>query len=174
MQSIKQVATAHGVSDRTVRNWLVAARKDGKSLGIMRSGKLFFAADEVFQLSSYGRQPDEHEVVEPEFVDDFESQMVVHRPSAGGLVPINIQNLTINITQANTALLERETVHYQGVNAAGLNAIGEYIQADLNTTVHHVVAQNRHAVAGLAAQASVSLANSLGKPQGDTDSTLNG
>lgn len=65
MQSIKQVASAHGVSDRTVRNWLNAARQDGKDLGNMRNGKLFFTAEEAENLASYGRQAD---VIEPEFV----------------------------------------------------------------------------------------------------------
>jgi len=166
MQSIKQVANTYGVTDRTVRNWLELARKELGNLGTLRSGKLLFTEDEVAKLASYGRQSDP-EVIEPELIDSgkFESEMVVHSPSAGGIVPINIQNLTINITQSNTARLERETVYFQEVNATGLRAIGDYIQADLNTTVQHVVAQNRHAVAGLAAEATVALANNLGKSQ---------
>ena len=67
MQSIKEVATAYDVSDRTVRNWLEAARKQHGSLGIMRAGKLMFTASEVTTLASYGRQV-EQEVIEPEFV----------------------------------------------------------------------------------------------------------
>ena len=67
MQSIKQVANACGKTDRTIRNWLEAARKDGKDLGTMRSGKLLFTATEVAELVSYGRPQDEA-VVEPEFV----------------------------------------------------------------------------------------------------------
>jgi len=69
MQSIKQVANTHGVTDRTVRNWLSDARQDGKELGTMRSGKLYFTAEEVAELSSYGRQSDT-EVLETEFVVD--------------------------------------------------------------------------------------------------------
>jgi hypothetical protein len=42
--------------------------------------------------------------------------------------------LTINITQANTAALEQETAQFHQVSAAGLNAIGQYLQADLGTT----------------------------------------
>lgn len=74
MQSIQQVAKAHHVSDRTVRNWLASARKDGKELGTMRTGKLFFTSEEVEELASYGRQADavEPEPLKAEIVpDDF-------------------------------------------------------------------------------------------------------
>lgn len=67
MQSIKQVATAHGVSDRTVRNWLESARKEVGSIGTMRNGKLVFTPEEIATLASYGRQS-EPESIEAEFV----------------------------------------------------------------------------------------------------------
>jgi hypothetical protein len=90
--------------------------------------------------------------------------MVLYSPAAAGIVPISIANLTINLTQANTQALDQEAAHFHNVTSQGLAAIGEYLQADLVTTVHHTIAQNRHAVAGLAAQATVNLANGLGKP----------
>ena len=101
------------------------------------------------------------EVLEPEV---FETAMVLHSPAASGIVPIQIENLTINLTQANTQALDQESAHFHQVTSQGLAAIGQYLQADLVTTVHHTVAQNRHAIAGLAAQAAVNLANGLGKP----------
>jgi hypothetical protein len=55
MQSVRQVATAHGVTERTVRNWLEAARKERGSIGIMRAGKLLFTSEEVDGLAQYGR-----------------------------------------------------------------------------------------------------------------------
>jgi hypothetical protein len=67
MKSIKQAAIAQGVSDRTIRNWLDAARKDGKEVGRIRGNKLMFTDSELSELSSYGRQVDD-EVIEPEFV----------------------------------------------------------------------------------------------------------
>ena len=83
------------------------------------------------------------------------------------LVPINIENLTVNITTANTGQLNDETAQFRQVNAAALQGIGQYLQADLVATVQSQVAQNRHAVAGLGATAAVNLANSLGKSPAD-------
>jgi len=105
------------------------------------------------------------EVIEPEV---FNTAMVLHSPAAAGIVPIQIENLTINLTQANTAALDQESAHFHQVTSQGLAAIGQYLQADLVTTVHHTVAQNRHAIAGLAAQAAVNLPNGLGKPAAPT------
>ncbi|NJN22042.1 MAG: hypothetical protein HC812_13740 [Leptolyngbya sp. RL_3_1] len=103
--------------------------------------------------------------VEPETIGGQVTQI---QSRTNPLIPINIENLTINVTTANTAQLNDETAHFQQVNAAALQGIGRYLQADLVATVQSQVAQNRHAVAGLGASAAVNLANSLGKPQADT------
>lgn len=67
MKSIESIANSYKVSDRTVRNWLKAARQDLGTIGTLRGGKLIFTADEVIKLASYGRQA-EPEVIETEFV----------------------------------------------------------------------------------------------------------
>jgi hypothetical protein len=154
--SLHSFCKEHNLAKSTVHRWL----KDNDfetTLGLSEE------AQEA-ALAHFCPEPQPEpitEVIEPEI---FETAMVLHSPAAAGIVPISIANLTINLTQANTQALDQEAQHFHNVTSQGLAAIGEYLQADLVTTVHHTIAQNRHAVAGLAAQAAVNLANGLGKP----------
>ncbi|MEM1309854.1 MAG: hypothetical protein AAGF98_10270 [Cyanobacteria bacterium P01_H01_bin.153] len=104
-------------------------------------------------------------VVEAEPDTTVETSIVRTESRANPLMPIHIENLTVNVTAANTRQLSEETNEFQQVTAQGLSAIGQYLQADLVSAVQATAAQNRHAVAGLNAAAAVGLANSLGKPQ---------
>ncbi len=154
MQSLHSFCTQHGLAKTSVKRWLNANGYD-------TSGGLSEAAINA-ALGHF--KPAPVAAVEAELVEPAEAQMVVHNPAAQGIVPITIQSLTVNITQANTQALDLETARFQAISGEGLSSIGKYLQADLVTTVKHAIAQNRHAVAGLNAQAAVGLANSLGKP----------
>ena len=104
-------------------------------------------------------------VIEATEFDTVETSITRTESRINPLMPIHIENLTINLQSANTQQLKDETAEFQQVTAQGLNAIGQYLQADLVATVQSTAAQNRHAVAGLNAAAAVNLANNLGKPQ---------
>jgi len=166
MTSLHSFCKDHGLAKSTVHRWLTAegyTTTDGLSSEAIAAATAQFCPEPEPQPEP---QPEPiTEVIEPE----FETGMVLHSPAASGIVPINIANLTINLTQANTQALDQEAAHFHNVTSQGLAAIGEYLQADLVTTVHHTVAQNRHAIAGLAAQAAVNLANGLGKPTAPTE-----
>jgi hypothetical protein len=157
MTSLHSFCKAHNLAKSTVHRWLTA---EGYTTADGLSPEAITAALAHFAPVSEPQPEPITEVLEPE----FETAMVLHSPAAAGIVPISIANLTINLTQANTQALDQEAAHFHNVTSQGLAAIGEYLQADLVTTVHHTIAQNRHAVAGLAAQAAVNLANGLGKP----------
>ncbi|MEB3313632.1 MAG: hypothetical protein VKL98_05750 [Cyanobacteriota bacterium] len=157
MTSLNQFCKDHNLPKTSVYRWMT---EQGHPTNNGVSEELQAAILEQFSKPEPAPAP-EPEVIEPEV---FETAMVLHSPAAAGIVPIQIENLTINLTQANTAALDQESAHFHQVTSQGLAAIGQYLQADLVTTVHHTVAQNRHAIAGLAAQAAVSLANNLGKP----------
>jgi len=158
MTSLHSFCKDHNLAKSTVHRWLTAegfTTAEGLSPDAQAAILAHFAPEPEAQPEPIT------EVIEPEI---FETAMVLHSPAASGIVPISIANLTINLTQANTQALDQEAAHFHNVTSQGLAAIGEYLQADLVTTVHHTLAQNRHAVAGLAAQAAVNLANGLGKP----------
>lgn len=157
MTSLHSFCKTHDLAKSTVHRWLVS---EGYTTTDGLSDQAIAAAREQFCKPEPAPEPTT-EVLEPEV---FETAMVLHSPAASGIVPIQIENLTINLTQANTQALDQESAHFHQVTSQGLAAIGQYLQADLVTTVHHTVAQNRHAIAGLAAQAAVNLANGLGKP----------
>ena len=157
MTSLHSFCKDHNLPKTSVHRWLV---DQGFTVTDGLTEDAIAAAREQFCKPEPAPEPIT-EVLEPEV---FNTAMVLHSPAAAGIVPINIANLTINLTQANTAALDQESAHFHQVTSQGLAAIGQYLQADLVTTVHHTVAQNRHAIAGLAAQAAVTLANDLGKP----------
>lgn len=157
MTSLHSFCKTHDLAKSTVHRWLTA---EGYTTTDGLSDDAISAATAQFCKPEPAPEPIT-EVLEPEV---FETAMVLHSPAAAGIVPIQIENLTINLTQANTHALDQESAHFHQVTSQGLAAIGQYLQADLVTTVHHTVAQNRHAIAGLAAQAAVNLANGLGKP----------
>jgi hypothetical protein len=158
MTSLHSFCKDHNLAKSTVHRWLTA---EGFTTAEGLTPDAITAALAHFAPVSEPQPEPITEVIEPEI---FETAMVLHSPAASGIVPINIANLTINLTQANTQALDQQAAHFHNVTSQGLAAIGEYLQADLVTTVHHTIAQNRHAVAGLAAQAAVNLANGLGKP----------
>ena len=159
MTSLHSFCKTHDLAKSTVHRWLTA---EGYTTTDGLSDDAIAAATAQFCKPEPAPAPEPiTEVLEPEV---FETAMVLHSPAAAGIVPIQIENLTINLTQANTQALDQESAHFHQVTSQGLAAIGQYLQADLVTTVHHTVAQNRHAIAGLAAQAAVNLANNLGKP----------
>jgi hypothetical protein len=151
-QSLHGFCNAHDLSKATVHRWL---KKQGYDLSNGMSPDAIDAALAQFV-------PMQAEVVEstPEAVD---GQIQRFSSRTNPLVPIHIDTLNLNITQANTRQLEAETARFHHVSAAALQGIGEFIQADLVSNVQGAIAQNRHAVAGLNAQAASNLANSLGK-----------
>jgi hypothetical protein len=157
MTSIHAFCKQHGLTKSTVHSWLRAQGFD----------------------TSQGMTPDAVNAAMAQFVPMQPVVMDAQPETVGGqitrlesranpLVPIHIESLVVNVNTANTHQLSQETAHFQQVNAAALEGIGQFLQADLVSTVQSQVAQNRHAVAGLNAAAAVNLANSLGKP---TDGT---
>jgi hypothetical protein len=158
--SIRQFAAAVGVSHTEVGRKMRELGIAGQPQGQGKPTLLRPADQDALSAALFVSAP-----VNVEVLPSTDTAMTVHRPSAGGLVPLHIESLTIHITSANTAQLEVETQRFTEVSSAGLQAIGQFLQADLQTQVHHAIAQQRHAVAGLQAQAAVGLANSLGKPQ---------
>ena len=151
-QSLHGFCNAHNLSKATVYRWLKAQGYD------LAQGLSQDALDAA--LAQFVPMTPEVQTLPPETtggtIERFSSR-------TNPLVPIEIGTLNINITQANTRQLEDETARFHQVSAAALQGIGEFIQADLVGSVHSAIAQNRHAVAGLNAQAASNLANSLGK-----------
>jgi len=162
MTSLHSFCKDHNLPKTSVHRWLV---EQGYTVTDGLTDDAIAAATAQFCKPEPAPEPIT-EVIEPEV---FESALVLHSPAAAGIVPIQIENLTINLTQANTQALDQQAAHFHHVTSQGLAAIGQYLQADLVTTVHHTVAQQRHAIAGLAAQAAVTLANDLGKPTTQED-----
>ncbi|MEO0986872.1 MAG: hypothetical protein AAFY20_15150 [Cyanobacteria bacterium J06639_14] len=172
IHTITSITNEVGRDRKTVQRWVAKAKAESTALsefGEMRGGTRYFNDTERNLITSYKCDrvsAKEVEVIPGAEYQPFEHQSAITRASnvAAPLVPINIESLNITIQTSNTAQLEGETLQFQGVNAQGLGAIGELIQADLRTTVHNTIAQNRHAVAGMSAKASVDLVNELGKP----------
>ncbi len=151
-----------------------------KSNGLSKSSVHVYLTDLGFDLS-HGMTADAIAAASAKFLPDFpkgepsvdlefdsppeavNGQIQRFDSRTNPLVPIHINTLNLNITQANTRQLEDETARFHQVSATALQGIGEFIQADLVGSVHSAIAQNRHAVAGLNAQAASNLANSLGK-----------
>jgi len=152
MQSIHAFCKQHGLTKSTVHSWL-------KGQGFDTSQGMTSDAVNAAMAQFVPMEPVVIEA-QPETVG---GQITRLESRANPLVPINIESLTVNITTANTHQLGQETAHFQQVNAAALEGIGQFLQADLVSAVHSQIAQNRHAVAGLNAAAAVNLANSLGK-----------
>jgi hypothetical protein len=163
--SIRQFAAAVGVSHtevgRKMRELGIAGQPQGQGKPTLLSPTDQDALSAALFVPA---------LVNVEVLPSTDTAMMVHRPAANGLVPLHIESLTINITHANTQQLDAETARFSEVSAAGLQAIGQFMQADLTTHVQHAIAQQRHAVAGLQAQAVAGLANSLGKPKQPTES----
>lgn len=153
-QSLSAYCRAKGLSKGSASNFL-------KGQGFETRHGLTRAA--IAALDA--KYPTQAEVVEAE-IEAVDGQLTRIDSTANPLVPIHIGTLNLNIHQANTGQLEAETAQFHQVSAAALQGIGQFIQADLTSTVQSAVAQNRHAVAGLNAQAAANLANGLGKPQG--------
>ncbi len=151
-QSIHSFCSQHKLSKSSVHRWLQDQGFD-TSNGMSQD-----AVDAA--LAQFVPMTPEVQTLPPEAtgstIERFSSR-------TNPLVPIEIGTLNINITQANTRQLEDETARFHQVSATALQGIGEFIQADLVGSVHSAIAQNRHAVAGLNAQAASNLANSLGK-----------
>lgn len=168
MKTIKQIAKAYDVSDRTVRSWLTQARKElgSESIGGYEDGRLVFAADEVETLARYGRQSapgstPTSEVITP---DIEPAEILAIEPvqnQAGALFSFNIEHLTIHTHRTDTTALDTQADQYQAVTQHAIGAIAQHLTDDLVGMIRTAKAQNRHGVLGAQAMAGTAAVKEL-------------
>lgn len=167
MQTIKQIANAYTVSDRTVRTWLKLARKDaeGEAIGSYEDGRLVFTPHEVQLLASYGRQaePGSEPAVEV-LTPELEAEMVTIEPrqqQAGPLITFNIQHVTVVNRRTDTTDLDTEADTFQAVTRNAFQGIAQHLTDDLVGMIRSAKSQNRHAVLGAQAAAGTAAVGEL-------------
>ena len=158
MKTLHGFCTENNLSKTSVRRWLLDNGFD-TSNGLSKQA-IDAALERFVPLNPVVTEDVQSEVME--------TSIVRTESRANPMIPINIQSLTINIQSTDTRQLANETAQFQQVGAQGLKAIGELMQADLYSAVRETMTQNRHAVAGLNAAATVGLANELGKRSGES------
>jgi hypothetical protein len=166
VQTIKQIAKAHGVTDRTVRSWLKSARKELGSdcIGCYEDGRLVFTADEVETLAGYGRVSTPGAVPVPDVIEvDIEPAMELQpvQQQAPALIAFHVENLTIQTNQTDTTALDMQADAFQGLTQQAFGAIAAHLKDDLIGMVRTAKSQNRHGVLGAQAAASTAAIKEL-------------
>jgi transposase-like protein len=168
MKTIKQIAKAHGVSDRTVRAWLTQARKvlGNDGIGGYEDGRLVFTSDEVNTLASYGRQavPGSEPSVEVLTPDIEPDQVLAIEPvqsQAPALFSFHIEHLTIQTPRTDTTAIDTQADQYQAISQNAFGAIAQHLTDDLVGMIRTAKSQNRHGVLGAQAMAGTAAIKEL-------------
>lgn len=165
LYTFNQVAAIYHCNTRTVRNWykLHCEAINKKSYGRMVQSTRKFTEDEVEVLASYGTKVAHTEtVIEPEVVEPgqlIQATEVDEQSSA--LFNFNIGTLQINLRNTDTGKLENQTDQLKQVTQRAFTALSNIMTNDLAAEVKQAMVQNRHAVAGMQAQASTEVVKHL-------------
>lgn len=170
MKSIKDIAIHYGVSDRTVRNWLKAARKDlGKrGIGSYEGSKLYFTEDEVKKLRSYGGDQRPEPVTEVLYPELEPENAIVKSSDVTDVQPLfafNIQQINVTVPNADTSELDTQADRLHSITAKAAQGISQFMQADMAAQIQTAMAQNRYAVMGAQAQAATQALKDMGAQQ---------
>lgn len=156
--TFKQIANIHGKTARTVRNWWSQHKEaTGQELGEIVKSSRKFTSEECEILASYGVKNQtslEAEIVD-EVVDPQEVTSIVPVDSAAkGLLSFNITSVTLHTRNEDITNLETQADTFDAITRKALKAAGRYLADDIKGGLRLAAAQNRHAIAGLQAQAA--------------------